>query len=154
MVFSIYKSLVYEINKTVVWCRTNEEDKMRETIYTQNMKIGNLEVGEMIILNWTIKKRGMRMWTRFDCLRRGSNNGYVVILPAFHAVLSFVSVFRGGIYLTLSCAVRVQSISMHGTCDYVHRYITVSQLKMGNLLSLPHPSTCNIKHDAKEMSVC
>jgi hypothetical protein len=60
---------------------------MRETIYLHNLKRGNLEVDGMI------KKRGMKMWPRFDCLRRGSSNGYVVIFSALFTVQSVIAVF-------------------------------------------------------------
>ena len=42
-----------------VWCGTDEGYKMHEMIYSQNLKIGNLEVDGILMLNWFIKKYGV-----------------------------------------------------------------------------------------------
>jgi hypothetical protein len=42
-----------------VWCETYERYKMREIVYSQNLKIGNLEVDGFLMLNWFIKKCGL-----------------------------------------------------------------------------------------------
>jgi hypothetical protein len=39
-----------------LWCGTYEGYKMREMFYSQNLKIGNLEVDGILMLNWFIKK--------------------------------------------------------------------------------------------------
>jgi hypothetical protein len=43
-------------NQMAVLCRTYKGYKMREMIYSQNLKIGNLEVDGILMLNWFIKK--------------------------------------------------------------------------------------------------
>jgi hypothetical protein len=42
-----------------VWCGTYEVYKMREMVHSQNLKIGNLEVDGILMLNWYIKKCGL-----------------------------------------------------------------------------------------------
>ena len=44
-----------------VWRGTIEGYKMREMDYSQNLKIGNLEVDGNLMLNWFIKKSGVEM---------------------------------------------------------------------------------------------
>jgi len=46
-------------NQMAVWCETYERYKMREIVYSQNLKIGNLEVDGFLMLNWFIKKCGL-----------------------------------------------------------------------------------------------
>jgi hypothetical protein len=43
-------------NQMAVLCGTYEGNKMREMLYSQNLKIGNLEVDGILMLNWFIKK--------------------------------------------------------------------------------------------------
>jgi len=38
-----------------VWCEIYGGHKMREMVYSQNLKIGNLEMDGILMLNWFIK---------------------------------------------------------------------------------------------------
>jgi hypothetical protein len=46
-------------NQMAMWCETYEGYKMREMVYSQNLKIGNLEVDGILMLNCFIKKCGL-----------------------------------------------------------------------------------------------
>jgi len=46
-------------NQMAVWCEIYEGYKMREMVYSQNLKIGNLEMDGILMLNWFIKKCGV-----------------------------------------------------------------------------------------------
>jgi hypothetical protein len=48
-------------SQMAVWRGTIEGYKMREMDYSQNLKIGNLEVDGNLMLNWFIKKSGVEM---------------------------------------------------------------------------------------------
>jgi hypothetical protein len=39
-----------------LWCGTHEGYKMREMIYSQNLKIGTLGVDGILMLHWFIQK--------------------------------------------------------------------------------------------------
>ena len=42
-----------------VWRETYGGYKMREMVYSQNLKIGNLEVDGILMLNWFVRKCGV-----------------------------------------------------------------------------------------------
>jgi hypothetical protein len=57
LVFSSTDILFIKSNNHMAeWCETYEGYKMLEMVYSQNLKIGNLEVDGILMLNWFIKK--------------------------------------------------------------------------------------------------